>query len=111
MARDFAKSFYRSKEWREAREYALKRDNYLCVKCGAPAEEVHHKEHITALNIGNVKITLNPDNLESLCKPCHFAEHKEDKIKGIKQKHNTVDCGEEYIFDKNGFLVLKDSLP
>ena len=47
MAKDFAKRFYDSKVWGEARAYALKRDRYLCQDCkSAPAEEVHHIEWI-----------------------------------------------------------------
>lgn len=105
MAREFSKAFYRSKEWQNTREYILKRDSYLCVKCGKPAEEVHHKIKLTPSNINDVNITMNPNNLISLCKDCHMAEHKSDKIQGIKKTHNIIDCDEEYGFDGEGFLV------
>lgn len=100
MARDFAKSFYRSKEWQQTREYILKRDYYLCVRCGKPAEEVHHKQHLSPENIGDIKITLNPDNLESLCRDCHFEEHRGEHANGRKNLEKTT----EYYFDENGIL-------
>ena len=109
MAREFSKSFYNSKEWQKCRSYILKRDNYLCTKCGNPAEEVHHKIHLSPANIMDPNITLNSDNLTSLCKDCHFTEHKADKIQGIKNKSNQKVCADEYEFDSNGYLVRKYS--
>ena len=107
MAREFAKTFYRSKEWRQCRSYILKRDNYLCAHCGNPAEEVHHIIHLSPKNIMDPSITLNPDNLTSLCKDCHFAEHKVEKIQAIKDKSKNTACSDEYEFDSNGYLVRK----
>lgn len=107
MARDFAKAFYKSKEWQQCREYILMRDRFLCVKCGYPAEEVHHKIHLTPANIGDVNVTLNPANLISLCKNCHFEQHKVDKARGIRKANGLADCGDEYEFDEQGFLVRK----
>ena len=107
MAREFSKSFYNSKEWRKCRDYILKRDNYLCTKCGNPAEEVHHKERLSPNNIMDPNITLNENNLISLCKDCHFAEHKEEKVQAIKRNSNSTSCLEEYEFDSNGYLVRK----
>jgi 5-methylcytosine-specific restriction endonuclease McrA len=106
MAREFAKAFYNSKEWQNTRKYILMRDKYLCVKCGAPAEEVHHIKHLSPSNITDTEITMNPENLASLCRDCHFAEHKADKIRGIKQSHNIMDCDIQYEFDENGYLVI-----
>ena len=45
--KDFARTFYRSKQWQAAREEAIRRDQYLCQDCLkkgriTPAEEVHH---------------------------------------------------------------------
>ena len=107
MAKEFAKSFYRCKEWQRTREYVLKRDLYLCVKCGRPAEEVHHKKHLTPNNINDINISLNPNNLISLCKECHFETHREDKVKGLKERRKESVCADEYCFDENGFLVRR----
>ena len=100
MARDFAKSFYRSKEWEATREYILLRDHYLCQECGAPAEEVHHIVHLSPANIGDPNVTMNPDNLRSLCKQCHFDAHRGEHGKG-----RAVREAYPYVFDANGMLV------
>lgn len=97
MARPFAKPFYRSKEWEKVRQYVIRRDKYLCQKCGSPAEEVHHKIHLSPENINDPEIALSPDNLVSLCRDCHFREHS--------NKRTAV--AEEYEFDENGFIVPK----
>lgn len=107
MARDFAKAFYKSSEWEKVRQFVLMRDKYKCVKCNRPALEVHHIEHLTPDNIWNPWIALNPDNLVSLCKDCHFAEHKADKAAGKKayDKSKNGDCREGFHFDEDGMLV------
>lgn len=68
--------FYSSKEWKQARMMALRRDNFLCQHCIKnniirKADMVHH--------IVEVKIAwhlrLYQDNLISLCNPCHSKVH------------------------------------
>ncbi len=105
MARSFAKSFYKSKEWKAVRSYVLKRDLYLCKCCGEPAEEVHHIIHLTPDNITDISVSLNPKNLVSLCKNCHFKEHKSERIAARCNVNNTDES--EYVFDDNGYLVRK----
>lgn len=102
MARDFAKSFYNSKEWEQTRDFILRRDNFLCVKCGRPAEEVHHIKHLSPSNIGDVNITMNPENLVSLCRECHFNEHKGEHGRGRMVRESNP-----YTFDANGMLIPK----
>ena len=107
MAKNFAKAFYKSSEWEKVRQFVLMRDKYKCTICGRPAQEVHHIEHLSPSNIGDVKISLNPVNLTSLCRDCHFAQHELDKKRGAK-KYNTsknADCRDGFHFDDNGFLV------
>ena len=77
------------------------RDRYLCRKCGAPATDVHHVVRLTPDNIDDPKITLNPDNLESLCDTCHKAEHYAERT-GV-----TID----YNFDEDGQPVPVQSPP
>lgn len=101
MAKEFAKKFYKSKEWQKARRLALIRDKGLCQRCGLPAEEVHHKEHLTSSNINDSSISLGLDNLESLCKDCHFKEHEEERTSG-RLINDTV---EGFIFSEDGFLI------
>lgn len=48
-----------------------------CLKRGliVPGEIVHHKIYITPANVDNPSITLNPENLELVCRDCHAEEH------------------------------------
>ena len=79
MAQEWAKAFYSSTLWVKTRGYILKRDRYVCQRCGRPATVVHHKVHLTKDNIKNKNISLGPANLESLCDDCHRIEHEEVK--------------------------------
>lgn len=106
MARQFAKAFYKSKEWQNVRAAALLRDAYLCVMCGQPAEEVHHIKHINKRNVMDPSVTLNLDNLACLCRACHMKEHIEDKANGNRAK---AEAGYPYTFDENGMLIMKAS--
>lgn len=94
--------FYKSKEWKKARQLVLIRDKFLCQHCGQPATEVHHKKHLTEQNVYDPTISLNPDNLVSLCWNCHRKEHQADDGMGrILAEQNP------YEFDENGMLVQK----
>jgi len=106
MARDFSRQFYNSKLWKDTREYILMRDKYLCVKCGKPAEEVHHIIHLTPQNITDKAVCVNPDNLISLCRDCHFDEHRGEHGTGRIVRE---EIGEpQYEFDVNGYLVVSN---
>ena len=95
--RDFAKAFYQSKAWKDTREYVFKRDMGLCVRCGAPGEIVHHKQHLTPKNINNAEITLSADNLETLCRECHAFEHE-----------GTLATDSSLTFDSEGNLIKRE---
>jgi len=84
MARDFAKSFYESKEWRKCRAAYIKYANGLCERCGEAGNVVHHKIHLTPQNINDPNITLNFDNLKLVCQDCHAIEHSKDCEPAIK---------------------------
>lgn len=78
--KDWAAFFYSSKTWKRCREYVMKRDAYLCQDClkkgrHVPAEEVHHIIPLQPENITDPSITLNEENLVSLCRECHRARH------------------------------------
>lgn len=75
MAREFARAFYKSKEWKKVREYIYNKHHGLCAECNKPGEEVHHKEFLTPENISNPYIALGEDNLVLLCKDCHHRKH------------------------------------
>lgn len=112
MAREFSKPFYNSKEWKKTREVILKRDNYICKHCGMPAEEVHHIKHITPRNVYDLNITMNPDNLISLCKDCHFKVHKEERAQSVarsnkRRAHKRIINNDGTYFDDEGMLVKR----
>ena len=84
MAQDYAKAFYKSKEWIRCKEAYLKSVGRLCERCLkegyiTPADVVHHKIHITPENINDPSITVNSNNLMALCMDCHAAVHKKEK--------------------------------
>ncbi len=83
------------------------RDRYTCQHCGRPAQEVHHIIHLSPENIWDVKVTLNPNNLISLCRSCHFDIHAKDKEAGKRRAHGLSegDCADGFHFDENGQLV------
>ena len=95
MAKAFAKSFYNSQAWRDTRKQVLRRDLYTCVYCPNRAEEVHHIVPLDALNISDYNISLNPDNLISLCGTCH------KKI----TNGDTGDVTEGYLFSEDGQVI------
>jgi len=77
MPKDYAKAFYGSAKWKEIRAFVLQRDFYICGVCSRPnANIVHHIEEITPTNIRDASITLNPDNLVTVCARCHDAIHE-----------------------------------
>ena len=95
MAREFAKQFYKSAAWQQARTQALIRDHGLCQTpgCFAPAQEVHHIIELTPENISDPSIALCLDNLQSLCRECH------------QNKHKKQEAEPRYIFDSKGNVI------
>jgi 5-methylcytosine-specific restriction endonuclease McrA len=67
----YLNEYLKSDEWKRKRYVVLKRDNWRCVYCGAPATQVHHKKYARK-NIGKEPIEW----LESVCKSCHESRHK-----------------------------------
>ena len=96
MAQEWAKKFYASAAWQRLRMYVLKRDDFLCCRCGKPGKIVHHKTHLTAANINDPSVSLNEQNLETVCKDCHDAEHNADAPTDAALR-----------FDENGNLVKR----
>ena len=107
MSRPFARAFYDSALWARTRAYILRRDRYMCTRCHNPAQEVHHIIRLSVDNINDPNITINPDNLISLCRDCHFKEHEQEKLEASAKKHGKSygDCREGFHFDENGMLV------
>lgn len=63
--------YLRTDAWRSLRELVLNRDQHMCTRCHAPAEHVHH------LTYERWQHEL-PEDLTSLCRACHEAEHSEN---------------------------------
>lgn len=79
MAKEFAKAFYKSREWRKCREsYIAERrsiDGGMCEICHERlGYYVHHKVLLTPDNITDPMVALNHQLLEYACKPCHDRE-------------------------------------
>lgn len=90
IVQDWAKFFYKSKQWQRVRDYVMKRDQWLCQDClkkgkYVPAEEVHHIIPLQPENITDPSITLNENNLVALCRECHKARH------GARERRYSVD--------------------
>ena len=99
VMKPYAERFYKSQEWQRCREYVWQRDRGLCVDCikrgrVTAAEEVHHVTEITPENITDPGITLNPDNLVSLCRECH------------RRRHGTEQEPKRYKVDELGRVVF-----
>ena len=97
MAKEWARNFYASKQWREVRQQVLRRDLYTCAHCNARAEEIHHIIELTPDNITDINIALNPDNLISMCHDCHTKT----------TKGSTGDLQEGYVFSDDGQVVMR----
>ena len=67
--------FYHSTAWKRLSRAFLLSQNYICERCGKPAEIAHHRRYLTAENLLNPDVSLNLDNLEALCLDCHNTEH------------------------------------
>lgn len=64
----------------------LARDLRLCQDCRkegkvTAATEVHHIKPVTEENVNDDTITVNPDNLVSLCHRCHERRHGAKRYK------------------------------
>ena len=99
MAKEWARSFYNSKSWKDCRQAYIAEVNGLCERCLKkdivnPGYIVHHIEHLTPNNINDVEITLNFDNLEYLCQSCHSSHHNSNGV-----------TREELAFNNAGELV------
>ena len=72
---EWAEFFYKSHQWRRMKQYVLKRDREICQDCGGHATEVHHIIPLSPENIMDPSITLDENNLVSLCADCHRKRH------------------------------------
>lgn len=97
--KDFAKTFYSSKAWKDCRESYRKSRQGLCEVCLAqgiltPAEIVHHKIEINPVNINDPTVTLSWENLQCVCRECHAKAH------GATERR--------WAIDEEGYAVAKE---
>jgi 5-methylcytosine-specific restriction enzyme A len=84
------RKFYDSKEWKQLREEAKKRDNYECQECKRQGRvsidtyeySEHAKRKKIKLVVDHIKeledypeLALELDNVETLCVKCHNIKH------------------------------------
>lgn len=106
------KRFYNSTMWRNITKYVWLKQNCLCYKCGQPVYIygisdpntsykrrgiIHHKEHLTEVNLADENIALNEENLVGLCVSCHSKAHAIGQ--GTRKG---------YTFDEEGNLIKSD---
>lgn len=79
--------------WYAARRKALKRTGGLCERCGAPANDVHHKTPVRLFETW--KEAHDQANLMPLCCACHDAVHREARaaIKPHRTRSNKGPTG------------------
>lgn len=82
--KQYAERFYKGREWHRVRALVWARDRGLCQRCLKKGilkegDTVHHIDPLTPENINDPAVSLNPENLETLCRDCHAAVHKKDK--------------------------------
>ena len=98
IMRDFAKGFYKSKAWKDCRAAYAKSVGGLCEVCLAEGryvagEIVHHKTHINPDNISDVRVILDWNNLQLVCRDCHARLHSNKE-------------GQRYKIDEMGRVIL-----
>lgn len=91
MSKPYAKQFYNSRDWVACRDAYLsermKIDGGMCERCRKEAgREVHHKIVLNPDNIHDPSVALNHENLQLLCRDCHFAVHREMILQSFKQR-------------------------
>ena len=81
----YAAAFYKSQQWKRCAAAYKKSVGGLCERCLKEGRYtagviVHHKIYLTPDNITDPAIALSFDNLELVCRDCHWVEHyKRDK--------------------------------
>lgn len=92
LIQSWQSKFYKSKAWKDVRQFVINRDNSKCWYCGKfilKRIEVHHKIELTEQNVGDWNISLNPENLVCMHSKCHTEHH--DRLKRNLPKEIIVD--------------------
>lgn len=70
-------AFYDSREWQEVRYFVLKRDGRVCALCKETKGQIH-VDHIIP-RATRPDLSLEPDNLQVLCKACNLGKSNKDQ--------------------------------
>lgn len=89
------KEYKKSKEWEDLKIVALETANNTCEICGKSAQVVHHRTYPANFKDDNL------DNLQVLCKDCHYKIHK----KQIEHKKKEALFSESIIYGKQHFRI------
>lgn len=73
MEREEYQKYLRHKKWYKKRLEIYKRDNHTCVKCGSPAEHVHHTYYH---RVATMPWEYPNESMISICNDCHLKEHE-----------------------------------
>lgn len=106
MAKDFAKSFYKSKAWQQCRAGYVASVGGLCERClrngiVTAGEIVHHKIPVTPDTIHDPQVLLSWSNLELVCRECHRALHEDQMHKSANR------AARRFSVDENGKISAK----
>ena len=79
--------FYLTADWHKVRDAKKAKEHYECERCRtvgkySPCEAVHHKLYLRA----RPDLALDINNLECLCKDCHYKEHHKYESKKLKDE-------------------------
>jgi len=74
------KTFYAGKRWHDFRLMLIAERGPVCQRCRrvvtTPLDLIgHHNTELTPENVGNPRISLNPDNVILVCHSCHDEIH------------------------------------
>ncbi len=89
------KEYRKSKKWEDLKNVALKTANNTCEICGKSAQVVHHRTYPANFKDDNL------DNLQVLCKDCHYKIHK----KQIEHKKKEALLSESVLSGKQHFRI------
>ena len=75
------RSFYRTQAWKDLKAFCYQRDKGCCQRCGkfVFGKRAHHHHRIPISVRPDLK--LDPDNIVTVCPPCHMILENEEKEK------------------------------
>lgn len=93
--------FYHSAQWKAFRRRIIEVRHGKCERCGKKGNLLHHRIPLNDHNVRDPKISLNPDNIELVCRACHEVIHS-DMATGFADRPTIV------TFGRNGSCEVKE---